>query len=133
LPASAVLSVAYNTSDFGASPYGHANPCNATVAGCGYDSLNVALTGPPTVGTDPLSDDAYVNSSWNGAYCDPANPGIEHFVLDTGCWSGFQPAIEVQAPVATVLHANPSIAQIIPGLAINLKLSATLTTTAGST
>jgi hypothetical protein len=131
-PSSAVLSVAYNTSGFGAHPYGYANPCNATVAGCGYDSLNVATTGPPAVGTDPLPNDAYVNSSIPGGYCDPFTPGIGTFVLDGGCWGNEQPAIEVQNPVATTLHANPSIAQIIPGLSLYLKLSATLTTTTGA-
>ena len=139
LPSSAVITLAYNTSDFGAHPYGDNNPCNTSSAGCGYDSLNVALTAPPSVGSDPLPNDAYLNSSWSGAYCDSSNPGIGHLVLDappasapgTDCWSGYQPAIEVQTPVATVLNAAPSIAQIIPGLSINLKLSAQLTTTTG--
>jgi hypothetical protein len=132
LPSSAVVSVAYNTSDYGANPYGHGNACNAAPAGCGYDSLNVALNPSPSVGSDPLPNDAYVNSSWSGAYCDPSNPGIGHFVLDTGCWTGFQPAIEVQTAVTTVMHANPSIARVVPGLAVNLKLSAQLTTTTGA-
>ena len=126
----AVITVAYNTSDYGADPYGDNNPCNSSSAGCGYDSLNVALTGPPSVGSDPLPNDAYLDSNYAGSYCD-SNPDVGNLVLDHECWTGLQPAIRVQAGLATQLDPAPSIAQIIPGLSINLKLSAQLTTFPG--
>ncbi len=96
LPNSAIISVAYNTTHYGYTPVGTSS-CSSTSAGCGYDSLNVALTAPPTVGTTPLPADAYLNSSWNGAYCDNGVGGTGTFRLDSGCWTGFQPAIKVEA------------------------------------
>ena len=56
---------------------------------CPYDSLNVGLgdgdtstpLGEPTVGTQPSPDDAYLNSSWTGAYCD-GSLGTGAFRLD---------------------------------------------------
>ena len=39
----AIVSVAYNTSDYGAKPL-RPTPCDSTEAGCPYDSLNVAVT-----------------------------------------------------------------------------------------
>lgn len=44
LPDSIVFGISYNTSGFGPSPLGYTNPCNATPAGCGYDSLNIAMS-----------------------------------------------------------------------------------------
>jgi hypothetical protein len=98
LPAGAVISVAYNTSDYGATPYGDNTACHSTPAGCGYDSLNVGLTAPPSVGTDPQPDGIYQTSSSSGAFCDNSNHS--GFVFDTPCWTGYQPAIEVQASAA---------------------------------
>jgi len=109
LPPGAVISVAYNTSGYGATPYGYGNPCNFTEAGCGYDSLNVGTDSALTAGGQPLPNDAYLNSSYPGSYCDAGNPGVGSFVLDTGCWTGNQPAIEVQAanpPTSTAQCKN---------------------------
>lgn len=137
LPDEAVITLAYNTTNHGYAPYGPA-PCTTSSGGCGYDSLNVAVTNPPagggavapSVGSDPLPNDAYVNSTWSGAYCDSSNPGIGHLALDASpnpCWIGYQPAIEVQAATPTSLSARPSVAQVLPGLSVNLQLSAVLT------
>lgn len=131
LPQTAVVSVAYNTSDYGAHPYGDSTACHSTSGGCGYDSLNVALTAPPVVGSDPLPNDAYLNSSQASQYCSASNPGVGSLVLDTGCWTGYQPAIEIATPVTTVLTANPSLVEIGPGLGLFLKLSAHLSTAGG--
>jgi hypothetical protein len=49
------------------------------------------------VGTDPQPADAYLNSSFGGAYCDGGTGGTGSFRLDAPCWTGFQPAIEVAA------------------------------------
>ena len=69
-----------------------------------YDSLNVGvgdgdtntLAGEPTVGTQPTPDDAYLYSSWTGAYCD-GSLGTGTFRLDAGCWTGYQPLFKVTA------------------------------------
>jgi hypothetical protein len=97
LPDQFIVSVAYNTTHYGYSPYGEATACYTSSGGCGYDSLNVGLAPGPTVGTAPRPDDAYVNSTWGGAYCDSGTSGTGTFRLDSGCWTGYQPAIRVEA------------------------------------
>ncbi|MFL6374577.1 MAG: hypothetical protein ACJ73D_07935 [Pyrinomonadaceae bacterium] len=91
VPTNVIYSISYNTSDYGAAPIGYTAPCHSTAAGCGYDSLNVALTGPTTVGVNPSPDDAYLSSLWGGAYCDNGASGVGTFRLDAGCWIGFKP------------------------------------------
>jgi hypothetical protein len=108
LPSKAIISVAYNTSGYGAQPQGYSNPCNATTAGCPYDSLNVGLTEPaneakpepvaPTVGADPAPESAYQNSMTAANYCDSGIGGTGSFRLDSGpppCWTGYQPLFQV--------------------------------------
>jgi hypothetical protein len=104
LPNKVIVSVAYNTSDYGDHPIGSA-PCQSSSGGCGYDSLNVGLVDPATansVGNNPAPDDAYLSSTWAGAYCDGGSSGTGSFRLDAGCWTGLKPAIAVTAsyPVA---------------------------------
>jgi hypothetical protein len=102
LPDTVIVSVAFNTTHSGATPYGEATACFTSSGGCGYDSLNVGTAGAPTVGTDPQPADAYLDSSFGGAYCDGGTGGTGSFRLDAVCWAGFQPAIEVAAsPVCT--------------------------------
>ncbi len=97
LPTQMIVSVAYNTSHYGSAPYGESTACFTSSGGCGYDSLNVGLWSPPTTGTDQRPDDAYLNSTWGGAYCDNGASGTGSFRLDAGCWTGYQPAIRVAA------------------------------------
>jgi hypothetical protein len=107
LPSRAIISVAFNTSGYGTEPQG-SKPCNATTAGCPYDSLNVGLTEPaneaspepvaPSVGADPAPESAYQNSTTAGNYCDKGLQGTGTFRLDSGappCWTGYQPLLEV--------------------------------------
>lgn len=88
LPDDVIIGVAYDTSHYGADPIGATGP---------YDSLNVGTNGGPTVGSPlPTPDDAYLNSSWSGAYC-PPDTTTGTFRLDPGCWTGYLPALEVEA------------------------------------
>jgi hypothetical protein len=104
LPDQAIISVEFNTTHFGYEPIGESAPCYGTSGGCPYDSLNVGVgdgdtstpEGEPSVGTQPLPDDAYLNSSWTGAYCD-GSLGTGTFRLDAGCWTGYQPLFKVTA------------------------------------
>lgn len=97
LPDSAIISVAYNTSHYGYAPLG-TNACNSTPQGCPYDSLNVGTAPTPSVGEAlPTVDDAYLNSTWAGAYCDSGAGGTNVFRLDAGCWTGYLPAFKVEA------------------------------------
>jgi hypothetical protein len=93
-----IATVSFNTTDFGPSPIGP-SACRSTAAGCPYDSLNVSADGNGgTVGStlDP-----------NGIYVRPAGtpypyqscggtliPG--NLALDTGCWAGYHPQIQIQ-------------------------------------
>lgn len=96
LPNKAIVSVAYNTSDYGYSPIGRATACSATPAGCGYDSLNVGTAGAPTTGTQPVPNDAYQDTLYDSC----SNGAISPFGIDSGCWGGFQPAIKVETAAA---------------------------------
>ncbi len=71
-----IITVSYNTSDHGPAPVGN-TACNATVAGCYYDSLNVAIAEPGegtlTTGTQPTQS-LYLNSTYGAMYCGGATP-----------------------------------------------------------
>jgi hypothetical protein len=92
LPPRVILSIAYNTTDYGAAPTHEAD--------VGEDSLNVGYyePGEPVVpvGSTPFPNDGYLNSSWSGAYCNGAE-GTGTFRLDSGCYGGYQPAFAVKA------------------------------------
>jgi hypothetical protein len=88
LPAQAIISVAYNTTDHGYAPTGTPGP---------EDSLNVGLGGLATNGTDPLTESIYWNTTFGGFYCDGGAGGTGTFRLDSGCWVGEQPMLQVQS------------------------------------
>jgi hypothetical protein len=99
LPPEAILSVAYNTTDYGAEPTHTAN--------VGEDSLNLGLTEPPnfeaptavapSVGSDPLPEDAFVNSLNSENY---GGKGTVGSFSIAGEWTGFQPIFLVRASPA---------------------------------
>ena len=112
LPSKAIISVSYNTSDYGLEPQRPKSPaCETSSAGCFFDSLNVGLTEPtkfnvnkepepvpPFVGADPAPEDAYQNSQTAEQYCDKGLMGTGVFRLDSGlppCWTGYQPLLTV--------------------------------------
>jgi hypothetical protein len=86
LPTKAIVTISYDTSDYGATPQG-SQPCNSEPQGCPYDSLNVGLQDgfdipggtPPSIGAFPASNVAYENGA-----------------PEEG-WTGFQPLFEVKA------------------------------------
>jgi hypothetical protein len=94
LPNDVIWAISFNTSGYGPSPLGYANPCNTTSAGCPYDSLNVgaqSFTGQPSSGTDVDSSGAMLNSVTPGAYCDAGTGGTGTLRDDTPCWNGYRP------------------------------------------
>lgn len=86
LPSKAIISVAYNTTNYGYAPTHEAD--------VGEDSLNVALAGSPSVGTDPLPEDAYVNSSWSAMYSGMGTVGTFSIA---GEWAEAQPVFKIKA------------------------------------
>jgi hypothetical protein len=79
LPDNVVFGITYNTSGHGASPFGYTNPCNATPAGCAYDSLNIALSTEPTdvsAGIDTTPGFLWVNGATSSDYA-PYIPAVQ--------------------------------------------------------
>lgn len=101
LPEKVILSIAYNTTHHGYAPI-VTSACSITAAGCGYDSLNVGVVSALTTGTYPLPNDAYLNSTTLGQYCDSDPTTTGTFRLDPGCWLGYQPAFKVSASAPLV-------------------------------
>jgi hypothetical protein len=87
LPAKAIVSVAYNTTDHGYAPTGTPGP---------EDSLNVGIGGLASVGSDPLTESLYWNTTYGPFYCDGGAGGTGTFRVDSGCWVGEQPLIQVK-------------------------------------
>jgi hypothetical protein len=88
-----VFGIAYNTTHYGYNPIGESAPCFNSAGGCGYDSLNIALSQDPTnltAGSDPNFGTVFQNSSIGGEYCDGGAAGTGSFRLDSpaspSCW-----------------------------------------------
>lgn len=83
---SAIFGVTYNTSHYGYAPVGQSPACFTSSAGCGYDSLNVALTEDPTnvsVGTSVVSGKLWLTSASGGQYADGGAAGVGTFRIDS--------------------------------------------------
>jgi hypothetical protein len=101
LPAQAIVTVAYNTSDSGYAPYGQNTACFTGPGGCGYDSLNVSADGNGgPIGTVLDPNGVYDLFSYTPNYCDGMGNGTGTLQLDTApdsidCWAGYHPEINV--------------------------------------
>lgn len=99
LPTNLIWAVAYNTSGYGPAPLGYEAPCNTSVAGCPYDSLNVgtdSFDGQPSAGTDVDPDGAVINSATPAVYCDGGTGGYGILRVDSPCWSGYRPLATIR-------------------------------------
>jgi hypothetical protein len=88
-----VFGIAYNTTHYGYSPIGESAPCFTSSGGCGYDSLNIALSQDPTnvtAGSDRYPGTVYQNAAFGSDYCDGGTAGTGVFRLDSPgvppCW-----------------------------------------------
>jgi hypothetical protein len=89
VPSELIYGLAYDTETWGANPIGAPGP---------WDSLNFALsTSGPTVGSQPLPDTAYWNTSTASNYTDGGAAGVGIFRQDTN-WSPYSGAIEFDTP-----------------------------------
>jgi hypothetical protein len=85
VPDQVIYGLSFNTETWGASPTGVAGP---------YDSLNFGLsTTAPTVGTNPLPDTAYWETSTASDYTDGGASGVGIFRQDTD-WTPYSGAAE---------------------------------------
>jgi hypothetical protein len=99
MPAKAIVSVSYNTSDHGPHPIGQ-SACNTTSEGCPYDSLNVALGEPAehtlSIGSDP-TEDLYVDAKYPEMFCSGGTEGTFGPASCPAFWEGGQPLLEITA------------------------------------
>ena len=109
LPDSVVYGIAYNTTHYGYAPIGESAPCYTSAGGCGYDSLNIALSEDPTnisAGSDTNSGKVWQNSPYGSLYCDGGSAGTGFFRLDSpntaSCWG-------VESPYAAVPFYIPAV------------------------
>ena len=105
---SVILSVAYDTSDYGYNPIGDDPSCYGvvgpfgTVAGCPYDNIGVVLSPSVTTGTETNPGTVWLNAANSSDYCD-ATPTPGKFNLDSptsSCFTGEVPAIQLSANAA---------------------------------
>lgn len=92
VPDDVIVTVAFNTQSWGASPVGVAGP---------YNSLNVALRdttsdGPVPAGTDTDPDAVFWDTEFGAFYTDDGAGGVGTLRQDTG-WSPHTPAIALTA------------------------------------
>lgn len=83
---SAIFGIAYNTTSYGYAPIGTGAACVSTSQGCGYDSLNVAVTEDPTnvsVGSSVVPGKPWINSQTPSVYVDGGAAGVGTFRIDS--------------------------------------------------
>ncbi|HEX7139791.1 MAG TPA: IPTL-CTERM sorting domain-containing protein [Vicinamibacterales bacterium] len=103
VPNEIIYGVAYNTHAYGYTPVGTKGP---------YDALNVGLAKvPPTTGSNPDPDSAYLDSTLGAAYADGGTGGTGIFRRDTG-WTPYSVAAsfateDADLSVTKVASAGP--------------------------
>jgi hypothetical protein len=108
LPSEIIVAFSYNTSDYGAVPYGDGTSCHATIQGCFYDSLNIsggfgaaAYPGPivaPSVGSVLNVNGIFTEFPVaDKAQCGTGTAAKNTLALDAspGCYTGNHPMIQV--------------------------------------
>jgi hypothetical protein len=96
VPSQAIVTLAYNTSHAGYNPYGQDTTCYYSSGGCGYDALNVSANGNGGfVGSNLDPNGVFDNFGDTYFYCNGTGNGSGSLQLDTPCWTGYHPEIEV--------------------------------------
>ena len=95
LPNDVIVSIAYNTADYGVTPIHVVGP---------YNSLNVGVPSsqPVTVGSDVSVDRVFANSTWAGFYTDGGTAGVGIFREDTNWTPNGTVAFKITASPALV-------------------------------
>ena len=95
LPNDVIVSVAYNTADYGATPIHAAGP---------YNSLNVGIptNQAVTAGSDASTDKVFINTSYPGFYTDGGAGGVGTFREDSGWAPNGTVALRITASAALV-------------------------------
>jgi hypothetical protein len=99
LPSQIIVTAAFNSTHYGPAPIGQSAPCYSTPAGCPYDSLNISTDSNGgdyrAIGSVLDANGIFVNYTLPNSSCSGnALPGLR---LDSPCWAGFHPEIQVSA------------------------------------
>ncbi|HXH38784.1 MAG TPA: DUF11 domain-containing protein [Thermoanaerobaculia bacterium] len=129
VPNQIIYGLAFNTQTFGANPVGSPGP---------YDSLNAGLAQvPPTIGSNPFPDNAFLNSPDNSGYNDGGAGGTGTFRRDPSTmptpsttWAPFSGAISFEVGVADVAVTKNGPGIVAAGS--NISYSVTVTNNGGS-
>ena len=94
-----IVTVAFNTTHYGPSPIGESASCYTSSGGCPYDSLNISTDSNggnyQVIGSVLDPNGIFVNYTLpNNSCTGTASPGLK---LDTPCWAGYHPMIQVEA------------------------------------
>lgn len=99
LPDEVIVSIAYDTQSYGASPIGSDGP---------YNALNVSLASAgPSIGTDVDPDAMFWNTSTAGNYADGGAGGVATFRQDTD-WSPYTLALRIVTSSLDPAPASPA-------------------------
>ena len=129
VPNQIIYGLAFNTSAFGANPVGVPGP---------YDSLNAELAVvPPTTGSNPLPDTAFLNSPDAPYYNDGGSGGTGTFRRDPSTtptpsttWAPYSGAISFEVAVSDLAVTKNGPAIVPAGS--NISYSVTVTNNGGS-
>jgi hypothetical protein len=107
VPGQFIFGLAFNTETYGANPVGAPGP---------YISLNYSLnnTAPPQVGSRPLPDTAYWNTTTAGNYADGGAGGTGTFRQDTA-WTPYSGAAEFLGTSIVTPTPEPSTIGLVCG------------------
>lgn len=106
VPNRIIVGITYNTSHYGYAPIGQAVPCYTSSGGCPYDSLNVSTDGSPRIGSSIDPNGIYLNGIFNAQNNCPGYVDNGTLHLDTPCWTGFHPQIEVTSKARKRPHRD---------------------------
>lgn len=100
VPNQIIVSLSYNTTHYGPHPIGESAPCYTSSGGCGYDSLNVSADGNGgPIGSPVDPNGVFASFTSTADYCAPTGLG---FRLDTPCWTGEHPQMEIDVAAPKV-------------------------------
>lgn len=106
LPNDVVFGLSFNTQTYGNQPIGAAGP---------YNSLNFALVdAAPTVGTDVDPDSVFWNTA-HQSFLTPGGPGVAGVFGGDTNWTGFVPAISIDASTVPEPGALALVALALAG------------------
>ncbi len=108
LPGKVIVTISFNSSHYGPSPFGQATACFATTAGCPYDSLNISTDSNggnyKAIGSVLDPNSIFLNYTLPNNSC--SGTALTGLALDAGCWAGYHPMIQILTNKKENEHEN---------------------------